>query len=77
MVAHYQPIVNLETGEVMAAEALLRWHRPGHGLVPPLDFIPLAEETGLIKPLGAWILKEACTQARDWREHGAPDVRWA
>ena len=50
----------------------MRWDRPGHGLVPPLDFIPFAEETGLILPMGAWILKEACTEAREWQEHGAP-----
>ncbi len=75
MVAHYQPIVTLETGEIVAAEALMRWDRPGQGLVPPLDFIPFAEETGLIHPLGAWILKEACTQAREWRNHGSPAVR--
>ena len=61
LVVHYQPIVDLETETVVAAEALMRWQRPGYGLVPPLDFIPFAEETGLIQPLGAWILKEACT----------------
>lgn len=70
LVAHFQPIVELESGRVMAAEALLRWERPGHGLVPPCDFIPLAEETGLIVPIGAWILKEACTRAREWRADG-------
>ena len=59
----------------MSAEALLRWERPGHGLVPPLDFIPLAEETGLIQPIGAWILKEACTQACLWRADGHARVR--
>ena len=70
LVAHFQPIVDLDSGAVLSAEALLRWERPGHGLVPPADFIPLAEETGLIQPLGAWILREACTRARAWRDAG-------
>ena len=77
LVAHYQPVIDLETGEVVGAEALMRWDRPEHGLVPPLEFIPLAEETGLIQPLGAWILKEACTRACEWAHQGAPDVRVA
>ena len=65
----YQPIVNLVTGEVHGAEALLRWKHPTRGYVPPSRFIELAEETGLIIPLGRWVLKEACERAREWRAH--------
>ncbi|HWP72226.1 MAG TPA: EAL domain-containing protein [Gemmatimonadaceae bacterium] len=64
---HYQPIVNLVTGELYGAEALLRWNHPTRGPVPPSRFISLAEETGLIIPLGRWVLKEACEKAREWR----------
>jgi EAL domain-containing protein (putative c-di-GMP-specific phosphodiesterase class I) len=60
----YQPIVRLGDGEVVGLEALIRWHHPERGLMNPLDFIPLAEETGQIAPLGRWILKEACEQTR-------------
>jgi diguanylate cyclase (GGDEF)-like protein len=70
LVVHYQPIVDLDTGEVRAAEALLRWQRPGHGLMAPLTFIPLAEQTGLIVSVGAWVLREACAEARRWGELG-------
>jgi len=65
----YQPIVNLVTGEVHGAEALLRWNHPTRGYVPPSRFVELAEETGLIIPLGRWVLKEACERARDWHAH--------
>jgi diguanylate cyclase (GGDEF)-like protein len=65
---HYQPIVDLESGEVVAVEALLRWQRPGHGWVPPMSFIPVAEETGVILPLGEWVLREACRLARTWHD---------
>ena len=62
----YQPIVNLKTGRVTACEALIRWHQPERGLVLPLEFIPIAEETGLIAAIGEWVLGQACADAVEW-----------
>jgi diguanylate cyclase (GGDEF)-like protein/PAS domain S-box-containing protein len=63
---HYQPIVRLSSNEVIGAEALMRWNRPGHGEVPPAVFVPLAEEAGLMAELGTWALQQACRDAADW-----------
>ncbi|MBV4456876.1 EAL domain-containing protein [Pseudomonas sp. COR58] len=72
---HYQPKVELDSGQVIGAEALIRWYRPGHGWVFPSDFIPVAEDSGLIVPLTRWVLTQACLQAQAWRQAGLPDVR--
>jgi diguanylate cyclase (GGDEF)-like protein len=68
-VLHYQPIVDSKHRRILGVEALVRWQHPDRGLVPPLEFIPLAEATGLIVPLGAWVLREACMQTQRWRTH--------
>jgi diguanylate cyclase (GGDEF)-like protein/PAS domain S-box-containing protein len=70
----YQPQVDLRTGRVFAVEALIRWNRPNAGVVSPIDFIPLAEETGLIVPIGDWVLHEACRQNKAWRDAGLPPM---
>jgi diguanylate cyclase (GGDEF)-like protein/PAS domain S-box-containing protein len=69
---YYQPKADLYSGEICGAEALIRWQHPVRGLVPPNDFIPLAEESGIILPIGEWVLREACRQAACWQSEGLP-----
>jgi diguanylate cyclase (GGDEF)-like protein len=69
---HYQPKINLTTGAITGAEALLRWTHPTRGSISPARFIPIAEDCGLILPIGAWVLREACAQARAWMDAGLP-----
>lgn len=74
-VLHYQPQVEAETGKTIAVEALIRWQNPERGLVAPGEFIPLAEDTGLIVPIGEWVLRTACSQCKSWQKLGFPQAR--
>jgi EAL domain-containing protein (putative c-di-GMP-specific phosphodiesterase class I)/ActR/RegA family two-component response regulator len=74
LVLYYQPQVDLLTGEVIGAETLVRWQHPQRGMVPPNEFVPLAEVTGMIVPIGEWVLRTACMQNRKWQEAGLPPI---
>lgn len=76
-VLHYQPKVNLESGLLVGVEALIRWQHPEQGLLLPSQFIPIAEECGLIVPIGRWVLREACRQAQAWQQAGLPSINIA
>jgi diguanylate cyclase (GGDEF)-like protein/PAS domain S-box-containing protein len=77
LVVHYQPQVDLYSGHIIGMEALLRWQHPQRGLIPPGDFIPLAEDTGLILPIGEWVLRTACERVQSWVDQGLQPVRVA
>ena len=73
-VLYYQPKINLQSGEIVGVEALIRWRHPQHGLILPGQFIQIAEDCGLIVPIGAWVLREACKQAKAWQDSGFPPL---
>jgi diguanylate cyclase (GGDEF)-like protein/PAS domain S-box-containing protein len=77
LVLHYQPIMNLQTGEISGVEALTRWNHPHRGLLPPSQFIAIAEESGFIVPVGRWVLREACSQMQAFRSAGLPPMHIA
>ena len=70
----YQPQVDLQSGQIMGVEALLRWHRPGHDMIPPAVFVPVLESSGMINAVGEWVLREACRQNKQWQRDGLPQL---
>ncbi len=77
LLLHYQPKFCIDNGKIIGAEALVRWRHPVRGLVPPIEFIPLAEATGLVVQVGEWVLEAACAQAKLWKDAGLPPIRLA
>jgi diguanylate cyclase (GGDEF)-like protein/PAS domain S-box-containing protein len=77
LLLHYQPKYSISDGKIIGAEALVRWRHPERGLVPPIEFIPLAEATGLVVQVGEWVLETACAQAQVWKDAGLPPIRLA
>src|SRR5262249_44807315 len=73
----YQPLARVDNGRIVSAEALVRWHHPTRGMITPVEFIPLAEETGLINTLGEWVLYTACSQLQSWLKAGLPPLKVA
>ena len=73
-VLHYQPKIDLQSGSIVGAEALIRWQHPQRGMLSPAEFVPIAEDSGLIRPIGRWVLREACRQAQTWLQAGLPPI---